>query len=148
LTRENGGSGYDMVKRIGVALAVTVLAAGCQQAEKKQAAADAKAAGFTPPSVTSRLDWGSRGERLFHRLDRDGDDVLTPNEIPRPDSRLLEYDRDKDGDVSLVEFTEGTMDRFDRMDLNRDGTVTSEERETAERTGAVSQPRPAAPAAR
>lgn len=105
--------------------------AACGGGEQKQADADARAAAFVPPSVTSRLDYGSAQERRFHRLDRNGDDVLTPNEIPRPDSRILQYDADKDGDVSLSEFTTGTMARFDRMDLNRDGTVTSEERKTS-----------------
>jgi len=112
-------------------LACALALAACGKAEEKQAAADAKAAGFVPPSVTSRLDWGAAGERRFHALDRNGDDVLTSNEVPRPDSRILRYDRDGDGDVSLVEFSEGTMARFDRMDLNRDGTVTSEERQTS-----------------
>lgn len=105
--------------------------AACGGGEQKQADADARAAAFVPPSVTSRLDYGSAQERRFHRLDRNGDDVLTPNEIPRPDSRILQYDADKDGDISLSEFTTGTMARFDRMDLNRDGTVTSEERKTS-----------------
>lgn len=111
--------------------AMLLALAGCGGGEQKKADADARAAAFVPPSVTSRLDFGSAQERRFHRLDRNGDDVLTPNEIPRPDSRILQYDADKDGDISLAEFTTGTMARFDRMDLNRDGTVTSEERETS-----------------
>lgn len=112
-------------------IAIILGLAACGGAEQKQEAADARAASFVPPSVTSRLDYGSAQERRFHRLDRNGDDVLTPNEIPRPDSRILQYDTDKDGDISLAEFTAGTMARFDRMDLNRDGTVTSEERKTS-----------------
>ncbi|MDR6128317.1 hypothetical protein QE361_002474 [Sphingomonas sp. SORGH_AS802] len=120
--------------------AATMLAAlalgGCgKDPEHKMAQADhqAAAAGFTPPSVTSRLDFGGMMERRFHALDRDGDGVIDRTEMPRNNSRLLELDRNHDGKITATEFSEGMLARFDRMDLNRDGTVTSEERETYRR---------------
>ena len=109
-----------------------LLVAGCGTNEdEKRKEADARAAGFTPPSVTSRLDYGSASSRRFRTLDRDGDDVLTADELPRADSRLLELDRNKDGQITESEFSEGMLKRFDAMDLNEDGTVTSEERRTS-----------------
>ena len=103
----------------------------CGQSEKKQAAADAKASGFVPPSVTSRLDYGGQQERRFRQLDRNGDDALDQTELPRPDARVAGFDRDGDGRVTLNEYSQSALERFDRMDLNRDGTVTSEERKTS-----------------
>jgi hypothetical protein len=119
--------------KAGVAVVVIGLAvASCgPDATEKQKAADARAAAFTPPSVTSRLDFGSSASRRFRNLDRDGDDVLTAEELPRADSRLLELDRNRDGRITESEFSEGMLKRFDQMDLNQDGTVTSEERRTA-----------------
>lgn len=99
--------------------------------EEKQRAADRRAASFTPPSVISRLDFGSAAARRFRALDRNADDVLTKDELPRQDSRLRRFDRNKDGKITETEFSEGMLAWFDRMDLNHDGTVTSEERRTA-----------------
>ena len=119
-------------------LGLAAALAACGNADEKQAAADqrAAAAGFTPPQVTTRTDWGGRMERRFRELDRNGDDRLSREEWPRADSRLAGYDGNRDGDVSLEEYNEGAIARFDRMDLNRDGTVTSEEQETS-RNGAA-----------
>ncbi|MDP1028007.1 hypothetical protein Q5H91_12350 [Sphingomonas sp. KR1UV-12] len=119
--------------RAGVAMMVLGLAtAACGPGDdEKSKAADARAAAFTPPSVTSRLDYGSAAARRFRTLDRDGDDVISHDEMPRADSRLLELDRNKDGEITESEFSEGMLKRFDAMDLNQDGTVTSEERRTA-----------------
>ena len=121
-----------MVRLVALALGLAALAA-CGQSEKKRAAADAKAAasGFTPPQVTSRLDFGAAAERRFRALDRNGDDKLSRNEWPRADSRIAGYDKNADGEVTLGEYNGGAIARFDRMDLNKDGTVTSEEQETA-----------------
>ena len=82
-------------------------------------------------------------ERRFRNLDRNGDDHLDKSELPRQDSRLLNLDRDKDGEISLIEWGEGTLKRFDQMDLNRDGTVTSEE-ENEWRTARAQGRRPTA----
>jgi hypothetical protein len=103
-------------------------AGACSNKAETQAAADANAAGFVPPSVISRVDYGTQQDRRFARLDRDSDDVLTRAELPRVDSRLLALDRNKDGEITSSEFGEGQMTRFDAMDLNRDGTLTSDER--------------------
>jgi len=112
-------------------LAGTLAMAACGESpEEKKAAADARAKSFTPPSVTSRVDFGGMMDRRFRALDRDGNDVIDEGEMPRQDSRLRELDRNRDGRVTASEFNEGMLARFDRMDLNRDGTVTSEERET------------------
>ena len=55
--------------------------------------------------------------------------------MPRSDSRLLDLDLDKDGSVSAVEWSEGMIGRFDKVDANHDGTVTSEERAAAAARG-------------
>ena len=105
-----------------------LLAVACSNKAEKQAAADAKAANFVPPLVVTRIDYGTLQERRFARLDRDSNDVLTRTELPRVDSRLLALDRNGDGEITSSEFGEGQMARFDRMDLNKDGTLTSDER--------------------
>ncbi len=106
---------------------LAVLAAACG-GKAERAEADANAAGFVPPSVTSRIDYGTRQERRFERLDKDGDGVLAAAELPRATPRLLLLDRNRDGEITSSEFSEGQMNRFDAMDLNKDGTLTSDER--------------------
>jgi len=108
-------------------VAAALALAACGKQDEKMAAADANAAAFVPPAVTSRVDFSSAMERRFRNLDRNGDDHLDKTELPRPNSRLMTFDRNGDGTISLIEWSEGTVRRFDAMDLNRDGTVTSEE---------------------
>ena len=111
-----------------VTLTGALLLAGCSRSgEEKRAAADANAADFHPPSVTSRIDFGTAMDRRFRQLDRNADDRITKDELPKVNSRIEELDRDHDGVVTTIEWSEGTLNFFDRMDLNRDGTVTSEE---------------------
>lgn len=117
--------------RTGAVLLAGLAVAACgPSADEKRAQADAKAAAFRPPSVTSRLDYGSSAERRFRNLDRNGDDVLEATELPRVESRLNQLDRNHDGEITSTEWSEGMLARFDAMDLNRDGTVTTEERDT------------------
>ena len=88
-------------------MAAGLVVAGCGDKDAQRAQADAGAVGFVPPSVTSRLDFGASMERRFRTLDRNADDRVTKDELPSPNARIK---------------------AFDRMDLNHDGTVTSEER--------------------
>ena len=125
-----------------MALAATTTACGKKEENRAEADRAAAKAGFVPPSVTSRVDFGSMMARRFRELDRDGNDIITRDEMPTTNSRLWELDRNKDGEITESEFFEGMLARFDRMDLNRDGTVTSEEREASrtERPAAPSNP--------
>jgi hypothetical protein len=117
-----------------IGAAAAVLLAGCGASKEERAAADANAAGFVPPSVTSRLDYGSQRERLFRRLDVDNNDLIDRNEVSdRYRDRVLRLDANGDGRVSLAEFSEGSLAHFDSIDLNKDGTVTSEEMQTSGR---------------
>ena len=117
-----------LVVGMAMAMAGTTSLAGCGEApSEKKAAADARAVGFTPPAVMSRVDFGTSMDRRFRELDRNADERLTSDELPRKNARLMQLDRDKNGSVSAIEFSEGTLKRFDAMDLNHDGTVTSEE---------------------
>ncbi|APX64717.1 EF-hand domain-containing protein [Sphingomonas sp. gentR] len=125
-----------------MALAATTTACGKEAENRAEADRAAAKAGFVPPSVTSRVDFGSMMARRFRELDRDGNDIITADEMPTTNSRLWELDRNKDGEITESEFFEGMLARFDRMDLNRDGTVTSEEREASrtERPATPSNP--------
>ena len=117
-------------------MAAGLVVAGCGDKDAQRAEADASAVGFVPPAVTSRLDFGASMERRFRTLDRNADDRITKDELPSPNARIKAFDRNKDGVITEVEWSEGTLRWFDRMDLNRDGTVTSEERaESRKRDG-------------
>ncbi|HEX8388379.1 MAG TPA: EF-hand domain-containing protein [Sphingomonas sp.] len=120
-----------MGKRLAGLAAIAWPLASCGGGEEPRNDLEAAAAGFQPPSVTSRVDWGGQVERRFHELDRNETGKLETVEWPRAESRLADYDRDEDDEVSEEEFTEGSMARFDAMDLNKDGVVTSEEVKTS-----------------
>lgn len=112
-----------------IVLALLPAVAACGSTEAKHDA-NAAAADFRPPSVTSRADFGGMIERRFHRLDKDGDDRLSADELPERMRRMLpRYDKDGDGKLSSDEWGAAMLDRFDKQDLNRDGTVTTDERQ-------------------
>ncbi len=109
--------------------AVSLTACGKSQ---EQADAQAAAANYRPPSVTARADFGGTIERRFHRLDKNGDTKLQPDELPeRLRASIARYDTDGDGALSSSEYGAILLSRFDQMDANQDGTVTSEERAKA-----------------
>ena len=99
---------------------------------------------YSPPTVTSRMDFGGEIERRFHRADVNGDDRVTADELPeRLRPMIARGDTDKDGALGPQEWGDLLLNWFDRNDLNQDGTLTSEERETySERRRAASQPQP------
>lgn len=113
---------------------LVVAAAGLSGCGEGDAGPDTSTApaGFVPPAVMSRLDWGGQQERRFNDLDRNADGKLTPDEFPRANSRIQLADANRDGEVTKGEFNTAALARFDRMDLNKDGTVTSEEQETTQ----------------
>ena len=130
--------------RATMAAAVTIaaiLVSGCGPSKReKRAIADAKAANFVPPTVTSRVDFGSKVDQRFRALDRNGDNYITPDEMPRQNApRLMSFDKNGDGKISEIEYSDGQLARFDHNDLNHDGTVTSEEQQAA-KNGATPLP--------
>lgn len=78
------------------------------------------------PDAGPRADRGQRGSDDGHRMHRrhrgghHGGMMM---------GRMA--DADKDGAVSQAEFVNAALQRFDRADANRDGTVTREERQAA-----------------
>lgn len=99
---------------------------------------------------------GQRGAGLFARLDANRDGNITRAEFDaraavRGDRRgdravrmanrgqrgafgpqmFARVDSDRDGRISLAEVTAQRLARFDRLDANRDGTLTREERRAA-----------------
>lgn len=85
---------------------------------------------FTPPTTTSRLDYGSRMERRFQRMDANSDGKVVAAELPagRGERQMKRLDTSGDGAIDSAEWTTGMMARFDRQDVNKDGSLTSEER--------------------
>ena len=84
--------------------------------------------------------------KIFKRLDKDGDDKLSREEIMRfgrqfdgpPTKRLWELDVDRSGGISLAEFKEGEIFKklppekseevFRRLDTNGDGLITPKDK--------------------
>ena len=111
--------------------ALALMACSGKSADEK-AMENAELANYTPPFVMSRLDYGGVIERRFRRLDANNNDKLELSEIsPRRRALVMGFDTNKDGSVSVEEWSRGMLVRFDRQDLNHDGTVTSFERERA-----------------
>jgi Ca2+-binding EF-hand superfamily protein len=90
-----------------------------------------------PRSSADRLDKNRSGvvegyewpynRNVFHRLDRDGNSVLSPDELDRMSSATLnELDRNRNGRVDQDEWSGGFAD-FERLDNDRDGRVSSTE---------------------
>ncbi|VVT06323.1 EF hand [Sphingomonas sp. EC-HK361] len=113
-------------------IVAALMVAACSGKGEDHADNIAAVSNYIPPSVTSRLDFGSSIERRFQALDRNADGKITKDELPRQDSRLARLDKNGDGVISADEFSKGLLARFDSWDLNKDGSVTTEERRRAE----------------
>ncbi|NVD45744.1 hypothetical protein HUV48_12070 [Altererythrobacter sp. HHU K3-1] len=102
---------------------------------------------LTPEEIVSTQRQAARNEalrqnaRVFAGLDTDGNGVLTsaefaalanPDAIPVDAAPMLnQFDSDKDGVITLVEYRIATQGNFDRIDTDRDGIVTTMEMRAA-----------------
>ncbi len=95
------------------------------------------------PMRGQRLD----PERIFERLDSNGDGTITADEVPEQAQRILQLDRDGDGVITREEISQGLPGgrfgqprgmapggpgeraerMFEELDSNGDGRVTKEE---------------------
>jgi hypothetical protein len=114
-------------------LPLVVAVTACSDDDEHRNAAAAVAAGFRPPTVLARADFGMDLDKRFGKLDLNGDSALERNEWPpRYADRIAELDEDKDGKVTNGEFFETLMARFDAADTNQDQVLTSDERAAAD----------------
>lgn len=79
---------------------------------------------------------GPMGGGMMQMFDADGDGTVTPEELRKQlQAKLTEYDSDGDGSLSIAEFEalhsamirEMMVDRFQYLDADGDGKVTSDE---------------------
>ena len=123
--------------RMWMVAGTTLALAACGGPSKEQKAAYAEAAKhYVPPTTMGRAEYGGIVERRFHDLDHNGDQYLTPDELPTRDSPYMAFDKDGDGRISAQEWSDGMLARFDRDDVNHDGTVTSVERQVVRKAPA------------
>ena len=82
-----------------------------------------------------------QNQAVFAGLDKDRNGVLSPQEfaaLANPDAisvsadpLMKQFDTDKDGAITLVEYRIATQANFDRIDSDRDGVVTPVEMQAA-----------------
>ena len=105
-------------------LVVLTSVTACSKHKEEQSAP-----GFVPPTDQTRADYLDSLDRAFAAMDRDGDGVITANEISaRRAAQIRVRDSDHDGTVTREEFVKGGLARFDRIDADHDGVLTTAER--------------------
>jgi len=86
----------------------------------------------------SKTEFLTYRAQQFDRLDRDDNDVLTDDDLPRM-ARIAEMikqrtagmDADGNGMITRAEFTNGPTTAFDMADANNDGVVATAELQAA-----------------
>lgn len=119
-----------------------------QQMDAEFARLDADSSGFvTAEEITASQRSAAQAEALrqnqavFARLDADKNGTLSPQEfaalanpgaIPVDATPLMQqFDGDRDGTITLIEYRVSTQANFDRVDGDRDGIVTPMEMRAA-----------------
>lgn len=82
-----------------------------------------------------------QNQAIFAQLDADGNGALSPQEFARlvnveavpvdPSPLMNQFDSDRDGIITLVEYRIATQANFDRIDTDRDGVATDVEMRAA-----------------
>ena len=111
-------------------LIVIAALAGCSKHR------DPSASGSVPPTSQTRADYLDSLARAFTRMDGDGDGVIEMGEIPvRRGALIRARDADHNSVITREEFVQGGIARFDRLDANHDGVLTSAERRAEKSAG-------------
>jgi Ca2+-binding EF-hand superfamily protein len=66
----------------------------------------------------------------FEERDIDGNGSISKEEFMTPKNKISKYDKDGDGKMNEAEFIEKHKERFAKMDSNKDGFLTKEEKES------------------
>lgn len=86
--------------------------------------------------MMKQMHGGMMGGGMMQKLDTDGDGTVTPDEMrAQLQAKLTEYDKNADGNLSIAEFEalhsamirEMMVDKFQHLDADGDGAITSEE---------------------
>lgn len=92
--------------------------------------------------ANAKAELDKRATTEFNRLDADKNGQLSVAEfkavvgspkVQPSDDLLKQLDRNSDGKIGQDEFRAAPLANFDRLDLNKDGTISTEERAAAQR---------------
>jgi len=137
-----------MNKRIWIAALVAGMIAGRAGAQAAPAVPQTPNAGERGGGWmnqdTTRLQATQRAQSAFQRLDLNGDGTLTRDEAQQAAAQFLAQRGGGDGSrinaridrmfagaasITLQQYEQEALTRFDRQDLNHDGVVTADERQ-------------------
>jgi hypothetical protein len=121
------------MRRATLIIVPLLFALGACSGQKDDSTINAVApAGFVPPTALNRTDFLDLLDRHFNKYDVNHDSILQAGEVPeRRRDRIMSFDANHNGEITLDEFEKGGLARFDQADRNRDRVLTGEERRAA-----------------